>query len=85
MIGYRCIKQELFIPYCYIYYNETSCEICKNGYSFFQNYCLLPVHIQGILNGSTTIEATIVQIRTEMGLTTVKTDAGTPPNQQQTP
>ena len=90
MIGYRCIKQEVFVPYCYIYYNETSCEICKNGYSFFQNYCLLPVHIQGILNGSTTIEATIVQIRTEMGLTIVKTDAptintdaGTAPNQQQ--
>lgn len=81
MIGYRCIKQDVFVPFCYIYYNNTSCEICKNGYSFFQNYCLLPVHIQGILNSSTTIEATIAQIKTEMGIVPTKTDDST--NQQQ--
>ena len=70
MIGYRCVREDVFVPNCYIYYNETSCEICKNGFSFFQNYCLLPIHIQGILNGSTTIEATVIQIRAESGVPT---------------
>jgi len=81
MIGYRCVKQEVFVPYCYIYYNNTSCEICKNGYSFFQNYCLLPSHIQGILNGTTTIDATIAQIKADMGITPTTT---TTSNQQTT-
>ena len=68
LTGYRCVKDDVFVPYCYIYYNETACEICKNGYSYFQSFCLLPFHIQGILNGSTTIDATIKTIRSELGI-----------------
>ena len=76
-MGYRCVREDVFVPYCYIYYNETSCEICKNGYSFFQNYCLLTTHIQGILNGSTTLEATIAKIKSEIGIPSKTTTTST--------
>lgn len=64
MIGYRCIKQEIFIPNCYIYYNSSFCEICKMGYSFFQNYCLLPMQIQAIENGT----ITMAQVKKDLGI-----------------
>lgn len=55
MVGYRCVKEGEMAPYCYVSYGEGKCDRCKNGYSLFRGYCLLPKQIQAVLNGETTM------------------------------
>jgi hypothetical protein len=58
------------------------CIICKNGYSLFKNYCLLPSQIQAILTGSQTLEQVVgvsntTSTTTSNSTTTVTTNTTT--------